>query len=46
MPSPMWLIRNALRAKSIAYISVNCVVPSIVCAADISSAVIGSPSAE
>ena len=26
LPSPMWLIRNASRAKSIAYISVNCVV--------------------
>ena len=45
LPSPMWLIRIESVGKSIAYISVNCVVPSRSRAADISEAVSASPSA-
>ena len=41
----MWLIRIESDGKSIAYISVNCVSPSSVRAADISAAVSASPSA-
>jgi hypothetical protein len=41
----MWLIRNASRSKSMAYISVNCVGPQSVRAAHIREAVIESPSA-
>ena len=45
LPSPMWDIRIASRAKSMEYISVNCVAPSMSCAAAISDAVTPSPSA-
>ena len=46
LPSPMWLIRIESRGKSIAYISVNCVVAEqFVAGGDISAAVSASPSA-
>jgi hypothetical protein len=41
----MWLIRIESDGKSIAYISLNCVSPSIVWPADISAAQSASPSA-
>ena len=46
LPSPMWLIRIESRGKSIAYISVNCVVAEQRRARPhISAAVSASPSA-
>ena len=45
LPSPMWLIRIESDGKSIAYISVNCVSPSIRWPAAISAAQTASPSA-